>query len=92
MEPTLSQLLPVHHWLSNGKSDSQPSKRQHKLNLVEAFAQDVKRVGRRDPASKQIEPISKYKGSGLEERRRSDYLPNIRNLNVEPFTISSTKL
>jgi hypothetical protein len=52
LEPPFPQLLPHHHRLGNRNSSSQPSNRQHKLSLVKALAQDVKRIRWRYPAPK----------------------------------------
>lgn len=80
LEPPLLQLLSLYHRFSNGNSSSQSSDRQHKLSFVKALAEDVKRVRWRCSAPKQVESICENQGSRLEESRRGDYLPDVRNL------------
>ena len=84
--PTLPQLLPVYHWPSNSNCDGQPPDRQHELSLVEALAQNVERVRRRDPAPKQVKPIGENQRSRLQECRGSDYLLDTSNLNRESLS------
>ena len=92
LEPSFLQLFSPYHRFSNGNSGSQASNRQHELNLVKALAQNVKRVRWRYSASKQVETIGENQRSRLEESRRSDYLPDIRNLNSEQSTSRKVEL
>ena len=80
LEPPFFQLLSLYHRFSNDNSESQSSNRQHKLSFVKALAQNIKRVRWRYPTPKQIEPIGENQRSRLEQGRRCDYLPDIRNL------------